>query len=139
MSVTNTVGIEADEAEFNRQLGEAVRIREFARYITEGAHHGDFERKDYIAFALFNRCLQTHEAMELVARQSLLDDAWVLVRSLVEHAVNAVYMLKIADAATADNFNDYHHYSAYKVLLDLRAIDGAMLRQLVSEDEEEKS
>lgn len=52
-----------------------------------------------------------------MARQSLIDDVWVLVRALVEHTVNAVYMLHVADAGTADNFNDYQDYVAYKVLL----------------------
>ncbi len=129
---------EADKAEFNRQVSEARRLREFAYSIVEGKHQDHFERKDYIALALFNRCLQTHEAAELVARQSLIDDVWVLVRALVEHTVNAVYMLQIADAATADNFNDYQHYLAYKVLLDLKSTDEPMLRNLVSEEEEEK-
>lgn len=129
---------EADKNEFHRQLEEAHRLREFAYSITEGKHQGNFERKDYIAFALFNRCLQTHEAAELVVKQSLIDDMWVLVRALVEHTVNAVYMLYVADFATADNFNDYQDYLAYKVLLDLKGTDEPMLRQLVSAEEEEK-
>jgi hypothetical protein len=118
--------------EFHRQLEEARRLREFARSITEGKHHGHFERK-------VNRCLQTHEAAELVLRQSLIDDAWVLVRALVEHAVNAIYMLYISDAATADNFNDFQDYLSYKVLLDLKGTDEPMLRKLVSHEEEEKA
>jgi hypothetical protein len=129
---------DADKNEFQRQLEEAHKLREFAYSIAEGKHHGNFERKDYIAFALFNRCLQTHEATEIVARQSLIDDVWVLVRALVEHAVNAVYMLYVADAATADNFNDYQDYLAYKVLLDLKGTDEPTLRTLVSAEEEEK-
>ena len=125
--------------EFNRQLDEAVKLREFAHSIAAGTHEGNFERKDYIALLLFNRCLQLHEATETVVRKSLIDDAWVLVRSLVEHAVNCVYMLSVADAATADNFNDYQDYLAHKNLLDLKATDEAMVRQLVSVEEEEKS
>jgi len=88
--------------------------------------------KDYIALALFSRCLQTHEAAELVVKQSLIDDVWVLVRALVEHAVNAVYMLYVADSATAHDFNDYQDYLGYKVLLDLKGTDEPMLRKLVS-------
>jgi hypothetical protein len=129
---------DADRDGFSRQLKEAHELREFAYSIVEGKSHGNFERKDYIAFALFNRCLQTHEAAELVAGQSLIDDVWVLVRALVEHAVNAIYMLYVADAATADNFNDYMDYVAYKVFLDLKGTDEAMLRQLVSAEDEEK-
>jgi hypothetical protein len=127
-----------DNREFHRQLEEAHRLREYAYSIVSGKHQDHFERKDYIAFALFNRCLQTHEAAELLVQKSLIDDAWVLVRALVEHMVNVVYMLQIADAATADNFNDYQYYLAYKVLLDLKGTDEAMLRRLVSLEEEEK-
>jgi len=130
---------DADKQDFNRQLEEAVRVREFAYAIAQGKHEDHFERKDYIALALFNRCLQTHEAAELLARHSLIDDVWVLVRALVEHAVNAVYMLYIADAPTADNFNDYQHYLAFKALLDLKATDEALLRQLVSVDAENEA
>jgi hypothetical protein len=134
---TESMQTENDKKEFFRQLEEAGRLREFAYSIAKGKHQGNFERKDYIAFALFNRCLQTHEAAELVIKQSLIDDVWVLVRALVEHAVNAVYMLYVADSATADNFNDYQDYQAYKVLLGLKGTDEPMLRKLVSEEEEE--
>jgi hypothetical protein len=129
---------DADKAEFQRQLEEARKLREFGYSIVEGKHQDHFERKDYIAFALFNRCLQTHEAAELLVKQSLIDDAWVLVRALVEHTVNAAYMLQIADAATADAYNDYQQYLAYKVLLDLKGTDEPMLRNLVSEKQEEE-
>lgn len=130
---------DSDKGEFERQLKEADHLRKFAYSISEGKHHGTFERKDYIAFAFFSRCLQTHEAVEIVVTRSLLDDGWTLVRSLVEYAVNAVYMLYIADAKTADSFNDYQDYLAYTVLLDLKATDEPILRTLVSGAEEEKS
>jgi Family of unknown function (DUF5677) len=129
---------EADRVEFERQLREAHELREFAYSIAVGKHQDHFERKDYIAFALFSRCLETHEAAELLGRQSLTGDVWVLVRALVEYTVNAVYMLQIADAETADNFNDYQHYLGYKALLDLKGTDEQMLRALVSQEEEEK-
>jgi hypothetical protein len=79
---------ESAEAQFNRQMEEATRLREFAYTIVEGKHEDIFTRKDYIGLSLFNRCLQTHEATEIVVKHSLIDDAWVLVRALVEHAVN---------------------------------------------------
>jgi len=129
---------EAERREFQYQVEEAHRLREYGYSIVEGKHQGHFERKDYIAFGLFSRCLQTHEATELLVRQSLIDDAWVLIRSLVEHTVNAIYMLRIADATVANDFNDYQYYLAYKVLLDLKATDEPMLRRLVSQEKEEK-
>lgn len=72
--------METDKIEFHRQLEEAHRLREFAYSIVEGKHQGNFDRKDYIAIALFNRCLQTHEAAEIVVKQSLIDDVWVLAK-----------------------------------------------------------
>jgi hypothetical protein len=129
----------ADEAEFYRQLREAARLREYACSIAEGKHSGHFERKDYVALALFNRCLQTHEATEIVVKQSLIDDTWVLVRALVEHAVNAVYMLYAADATIANDFNDYQDYMSHQNLLDLKGTDEAMLGRWISPEEEEKS
>jgi hypothetical protein len=137
-SSRNKMNAQLAEAEFKRQLEEAVRVREFAYSIAEGKHDGHFERKDYIGLSLFNRCLQIHEAAEIIARSSLIDDAWVLIRALVEHAVNSVYMLCVADARTADDFNDYGDYLNYKTLLDLKATDEAVLRGEVTAPEEEK-
>lgn len=61
--------------DLRHQVEHARRIREYAYRILEGEHKNDFQRKDYIGFALFNRCLQTHKATEILVRDSLLDDA----------------------------------------------------------------
>jgi hypothetical protein len=71
------------------------------------------------AFRVAYRITKNREVAE--DPPSLIYDVWVLVRALVEHTVNAAYMLQIADAATADAYNDYQQYLAYKVLLDLKA------------------
>jgi hypothetical protein len=126
------------QAQFEFQLKEAAELRAFANSIVTGKHDGRFERKDYIALAMFARCLQTHEATEIVIRQSLVDDALVLVRALVEHAVNAVYMLAIADAQTADAFADYGDYLAYMQFLDLKANDPVLMSVKVPAEQEEK-
>jgi hypothetical protein len=120
-------------------MEEGTHLREFAYSIAEGKHEGNFTRKDYIGLSLFNRCLQTHQAIEFVVKQSLVDDAWVLVRTLVEHAVNCVYMLYVADAQTADDYADYADYLSYTTLLDLKSTDEAVLRRGVSVEEEEKN
>jgi 3-keto-L-gulonate-6-phosphate decarboxylase len=130
---------ESAEAEFNRQMEEATHLREFAYSIVGGKHDGNFTRKDYIGLSLFNRCLQTHQATEIVAKHSLIDDAWVLVRALAEHAVNCVYMLVVADAQTADDYADYADYLSYTTLLDLKSTNEAALRRVVSVEEEEKN
>ena len=127
------------QAEFHRQSEEATHLREFAYSIAEGKHEGSFTRKDYIGLSLFNRCLQTHQATDIVVKHSLIDDAWVLVRALVEHAVNCVYMLYVADAQTADDYADYADYWSYKTLLDLKSTDEAVLRRGVSVEQEEEN
>jgi Family of unknown function (DUF5677) len=125
-------------AEFESQLKEAVELRAFAYSVATGTHHGHFERKDYIGLAMFARCLQTHEATEIVVRKSLVDDGLVLVRSLVEHAVNAVYMLWVADSKTADAFADYGDYLIYEQYASLKATDPDLMRSQVSADDEDK-
>jgi hypothetical protein len=125
-------------AGFEFQLKEASELRSFAYSITSGTHHGHFERKDYIGLAMFARCLQTHEATEIVVRQSLVDDGLVLVRALVEHAVNAVYMLMVADAHTADAFADYGEYLLYEQFASLKAADPDLMSAKVSAEGERK-
>jgi hypothetical protein len=132
------VAKEPRQDEFEFQLKEAGELRAFAYSIVTGKHDDHFERKDYIAIAMFARCLQTHEATEIVIRKSLVDDALVLVRALVEHAVNSVYMLGIADAQTADAFADYGDYLIYEQFLGLKAADPALMSIKVPAQEEEK-
>lgn len=122
------------------QLQQATRVREYAYRLLEGDHKaGDgFERKDYIAFALFNRCLQTHEAAEVVIRKSLVDDGWVLIRSLVEYTVNCAYMLQVADAETANSYADYSDYERYQQHEDLKATDEDLAGQVVPREQADK-
>jgi hypothetical protein len=120
------------------QLNETARIRDFCYLIVAGQHEGTFERTHYIALALFNRCLQTHEAIQVVLVSSLVDDAWILLRALVEHAVNSVYMLVVADNQTANDFADYGDYLSYQSLLDAKATDEKAFRHHVSIEDEEK-
>ncbi len=134
----NPVANDPHQAAFDFQLKEAGELRAFAYSIVTGKHDDHFERKDNIALGMFCRCLQTHEATEIVIRHSLVDDGLVLVRALVEHAVNAVYMLAIADAQTADAFADYADYLAYTQFLDLKAHDPDLMSVKVPAEQEEQ-
>ena len=125
-------------ADLDGQLGESTRIRDFCYSIIQGKQEGKFERRHYIAFALFTRCLQTHEAIQTVVVKSLVDDAWILLRALVEHAVNSVYMLLVADDQTANDFADYGDYLRYEALVDVKNTDEEALRHHVSIEDEEK-
>ena len=128
---------ELPASNLNRELEEAGSIRRFAYSFLEGEHKGDFRREDYIALILFNRCLQTHEATEILVRHSLIDDAWALIRALAEHAVNCAYMLMVADAQIANDFSDYPKYRRYKELLYLKKTNEDLLRKTVTAEQEE--
>jgi len=82
----------------DHQLEQSVALRKLAYAAVVADHKGEFLRAGYIAAMLFYRGLQTHEAVEILVRQKLVEDARVLVRVLVEHAVNCAYMLVVADA-----------------------------------------
>lgn len=129
---------DSGQVAFSRQLKEAASIREFGYSVMKGKHPGPFYRKDQIAFSLFNRCLLAHEASEVLAGHSLVDDAWIVVRALVEHAVNCVYMLYVADHQTAADFADYGDYLRYTGIRDLKRTSEAALRVVLSQEDEEK-
>jgi hypothetical protein len=129
---------ESIAANLTYQLEQSAAIRQFAYTILVAEHRGEFLRADFIAMMQFYRGLQTHEAAEILVRQKLVEDARVLVRVLVEHAVNCAYMLTVADAQTADDFVDYPRYKRYQLLQALKRTDGNLLRGSVSAEREEE-
>lgn len=124
-------------ADLDYQLKHSAAIRQFSYSIFTGEHKGEFLRNDYIGLALFNRCLQTHEAVEVVVRRSLIDDAWVLVRTLVENSVNCAYMIAIADAQTADDYVDYAKFKRYEDLRVLKSTNESLFSQSYSAEDED--
>jgi Family of unknown function (DUF5677) len=120
-------------------LDDARQKREFSYSIFIGTHQGEFHRKEKIALSLYARCLQAHEAIEILVSRSLVDDAWILMRALVEHAINSAYMLLVADAQTADNFAEYSDYTDYEYLQAIKGTDEQAFRHQVSEEQEEKA
>jgi hypothetical protein len=66
-------------------LSDAKSKRDYYYSIFIGSHDRPVQLKDTIAFTLYSRCLQTHEAIEILGSHSLVDDAWVLLRSMAEH------------------------------------------------------
>lgn len=125
------------------QLQEAEKVRHLSWNVIEGEHHakehGEFKRKDYIAFALFSRVLQAHEATEIVVRNSLVDDGWVLTRAVIEYAINCAYMLLVSDDQTANDFVDYGDYASYLELKQLQTTDQQLLNSLLPPEKQEES
>jgi hypothetical protein len=125
--------------EIKALLEDARQKLEFHYSIFLGTHHGVFKRKQTISFALFARCLQTHEAIQILVSHSLVDDAWILLRALVEHAINSAYMLLVADDQTADDFADYGGYTDYEYLQAIKQTNETAFRHQVSAEQEEKA
>lgn len=122
----------------NHQLEQAGKLRKLAYDVVVAEHKRDFTREQHLALLIFYRALQTHEAIEILLRQGLVEDARVLMRVLVEHSVNCAYMLILGDDQTAADFVKYPQYWRYKLLQDLKAVDEARLRKSVSAEQEQK-
>jgi hypothetical protein len=120
-------------------LGDARAKREYYYSIFVGSHDRPVELKDTIAFTLYSRCLQTHEGIEILASHSLVDDAWVLLRSMAEHAINSAYMLLIADSQTAIDFADYGKDSDHEYLQRIKGTNERAFKHQVSTETEEKA
>jgi Family of unknown function (DUF5677) len=113
--------VEPIETKLSCQLEHALLIRQFAYTSLVAEHRGEFQRTQYIAGTQFYRCLQTHEAIEILVRQMLVEDARALLRVLIEHGVDCAYMLTVADTQSADDFVDYAKYK--------RCVDGPLYKR----------
>jgi Family of unknown function (DUF5677) len=78
-----------------------------------------FARKDHIFFGLTLKSLHTFEAIQILCEHSLVDDAFALVRVLIEGIINATVVL-FGDDATAD---DYADFPDYKNWIDFQALE----------------
>ena len=120
-------------------LSDARAKREYYYSIFVGTHDRPVQLRDTIALTLYSRCLQAHEAIDILASHSLFDDAWVLLRSMIEHAINSAYMLVVADDQTASDFADYGKYTDYKYLQDIKGTDERAFRHQVSIEMEDNA
>jgi hypothetical protein len=120
------------------QLEQAVELRTLAYEVVVAEHRGTFTRAQNLASMLFYRSIQTHEAVEILVRQQLVEDARILLRVLVEHAVNFAYMLIVADDSTVDDFARFPKYWRYKILQGVKIANEARVRKFMSPEEEEE-
>src|SRR5262249_2121464 len=123
--------------DFDHQLGQASELRQLAYQVivAEGLH--DLTIAQHIALAMFYRGLQTHEAVEILMKHRLVEDARVLVRVLLEPMVNSAYMLIVGDDETARDFVKYPRFWNYFLMRDLKAIDESRFRKHVPVELEE--
>jgi Family of unknown function (DUF5677) len=138
--MTNTAAAHAVSLTTNldHQLEQARELRNlaYAVIIVEGVR--DLTMAQRIALAMFYRSLQTHEAIEILVRQQLVEDAQVLSRVVVEHVVNCAYMLVVADEQTAGDFVKFPRYWNYFLMRDLKAVDETRFRKQVTVELEDE-
>lgn len=123
----------------DHQLEQAPELRKLAYEVVVAEGLRDLTMAQRIALAMFYRSLQTHEAIEILLNQKLVEDARVLVRVLVEHMVNCAYMLVIGDEETATDFVKYPRYWNYFLMRDLKAVDESRFRKHVSVELEDET
>src|SRR6266852_4217459 len=104
VSLTNNLDHQLEQAPELRKLAYEVILAEGLRYLTMAQR---------IALTMFYRSLQTHEAIEILLKQKLVEDARVLGRVLVENEVNCAYMLLAGDEETATDFTEYPRFWNY--------------------------
>jgi Family of unknown function (DUF5677) len=113
--MTNTAAAHAVSLTTNldHQLEQAPKLRDLAYSVIVADGLLDLKTEHRFALTMFYRGLQTHEAIEILLQQKLVEDARVLVRVLVEHEVNCAYMLLVGDEETATDFAEYPTFWNY--------------------------
>src|SRR6266478_331204 len=123
----------------DHQLEQARELRKLAYDIIVAEGLRDLTMAQRVALAMFYRSLQTHEAIEILLKQKLVEDAQALVRVLVENEVNCAYMLVVGDEETAKDFVKYPRYKNYILMLGLKAVDEVRFRKQVSVELEDET
>jgi hypothetical protein len=127
VSLTTNLDLQASEL---RKLAYAV-------IVAEGL--GGSTMAQRIALTMFYRSLQTHEAVEILLKQKLVEDARVLVRVFVENEVNCAYMLLVGNEETAIDFVKYPRYRNYSIMRGLKSVDESRFRKQVSAELEDET
>jgi len=75
-----------------------------------------FALRDCIFFGLAHKSLHTFEAIRILCEHSLVDDAFALVRTLIEGIINATFVFFMNDATAKDyaDFSDYHKWIQFR-------------------------
>ena len=139
MTNTTEARIVALTTNLNHQLEQAPELRKLAYEVIVAEGLRDLTMAQRIALTMFYRSLQTHEAIEILLKQKLIEDARVLVRVLVENEVNCAYMLLVGDEETATDFVKYPRYWNYFLMRDLKSVDESPFRKNVSVELEDET
>ena len=112
------------------QLELAHRLQKLAAEIVAEPPH--MTHGEVIGVLLLMRCVETHEAIELLAQNSMLRDAMVLLRVSVEYGVNSAYMMYCGDDQTVEDFVDHSNYQIFKEFQTIKTANEPLFRSIVS-------
>lgn len=94
------------------------------------------KRKDLVFLALCDKCFSTAAAIYCLCNHGFVDDAFALLRVLIEGMINAVYILE-SDDQIAEDYVDYPMFHAWDQFEKIRAV-APDLATYVSQDEQEQ-
>jgi hypothetical protein len=109
-------------------------LRRLARCTLEGNLRldEDISSRHYIFLGLADRGRITFDAIKLLSDNSCVDDAYALVRCLIETVINGAYVLFEGDAA-ADDYKDFPDYRSWQEFESLRKVAPAYAGTLPSQ------
>jgi Family of unknown function (DUF5677) len=79
------------------------------------------KRKHLVFLALSYKCFASAKAIRCLCDQGLYDDAFALLRVIVEGTINAVYILK-SDDQVAEDYMDYPKFQEWDQLELIRTV-----------------
>lgn len=116
----------ATQSDFKRLAVELNAARNIARKLQQllwrdmrDFHWSGFEFA--VAYLLFLRAERTFSSIRTLARLRMVDDAFALVRTMVEKIINAEYIL-LSDTETALDYVQYGAFRAWRDLEELNSI-----------------
>ena len=83
------------------------------------------KRKHLVFLALSYKCFATAKAIQCLCDEGLYDDAFAMLRVIVEGTIDAVYILK-SDDQVAEDYMDYPKFQAWDQLERIRSVDPQM-------------
>lgn len=124
--------------DFDHQCAIAVNLTTFANQVFEGTHTAEtqFTRKDYVFFGLADKARLTFEAIQVLCERSLIDDAFVLVRAMIEAVINGAYIAHMGDQA-ANDYADFPDYWNWIEFTQLQAVAPEITVQTPEEEGQE--
>lgn len=94
------------------------------------------KRKHSVFLALSYKCFETAKSIGSLCDDNLYDDAFALLRVIVEGTINAVYILK-SDDQVANDYMDYPQFQAWHQFEQIRSVAPELVDPIPPEDRAE--